>query len=32
VNDGLVLIAAWGEFVLLLGLLAVFILRGSDGS
>jgi hypothetical protein len=30
VTDGLVLLAAWVEFVVLLGLLAFFVLRRGD--
>jgi hypothetical protein len=30
VTEGLVLLAAWGEFLLLVGALAVFVLRGAD--
>lgn len=29
-TDGLVLLAAWAEFVLLVGLLAFFVLRRGD--
>ena len=30
VTDGLVLLLAWGEFLLLLGVLAFFVLRRGD--
>jgi hypothetical protein len=30
VTEGLVLLAAWGEFLLLVGVLAMFVLRGVD--